>query len=127
MTANKLATGFFHSFVSNTQDRAFGLFILNGCLVIELLYLIRAMQLKTYMVFYFFIYLSKALLNFQLFVQIWQPLTLYNGLTSENSLILVLLIFGLMLILYIINISRVMYLKVQRIIVGRPLTKVAKV
>lgn len=57
------------------------------------------------------VYISKAVLNLQLFLEIGQPLIENEAewKAAENSLLLVVLIFGLMLVLNLVSKIRSFY------------------
>jgi hypothetical protein len=71
--AGKFVSGFFHGFVDDILNRAFGLFIINMCVMLGMLFCIRALYSKLYTLLYIMIYGSKAVLNLQLYMEILAP------------------------------------------------------
>lgn len=108
VVAGKFVSGFFHAFIDDAKDRALGLLIVNGCVLVVLLFCCKTMQIKTYFIIYLGIYLGKVVLHIQLLYEMWVPEVLIKieGSASENSLILVISIFGFMLMISFISIFK---------------------
>lgn len=103
--SGKFISGFFHAYASDPLDQTLGLFIVNVCVLIGLAFCMQALHSKIYVVFYIMIYGCKTLLNFQLFIEMLAPnVTRFaDKQTTENSLLLGAAVFGLMLLLYLVN------------------------
>jgi hypothetical protein len=69
----KFVSGFFHAYADDPLNRAFGLFAVSSCVFVGLAFCAKALHLKMYVFLYVPIYGCKALLNFQLFLEIWAP------------------------------------------------------
>jgi hypothetical protein len=107
----KLCSGFFHAYIDDAKYRIFGLFVVNVCVFAVLLFCCKAMQCKTYLIIYLGLYFGKVVLHLQLFQEIWVSEILISmpDTTTQNSFILVILIFGLMFIIFLMSKARCMY------------------
>lgn len=117
--AAKFASGFLHAYIDDAFYRLLGLLLINFAILGVLVVLCRrSFEFKTYFSVYVYIHVGRVLLHLQLLIEISVPEVLIHlGVpVSENSLIIIITIFALLLLLNLASKLKVPFIKLISII-----------